>query len=69
MAKTRTDRLLPRRAVEDRVGVTRSTVYRWMRESDFPEPIRVAPGCVRWSEREIEEWIASRPRARGDRAA
>ena len=64
-----TDRLLPRRAVEERVGLSRSTIYRLMDEGRFPVPIKIGPGCVRWPAREIEAWIGRLPRARGDKAA
>ena len=32
----------------------------------FPRPFRVGPSSVRWSEREIEEWVAALPRSHGD---
>ena len=60
------DRLLPRNAVEERLGITTSTLYRWMRGDGFPAPRRLGSRCVRWSEFEIEDWIAARPRATGD---
>lgn len=62
------DRLLPRDAVETRVGITTSTLYRMMRSGEFPEPLRIGSRCVRWSEHEVEQWIAARPRATGDGA-
>ena len=42
-----------------------STIYRLMREEDFPEPIKIGPRAVRWRREEVEEWLASRPRAKG----
>ena len=63
------DRLLARREVEHRVGIGRSAIYRLMRSGCFPEPVRIGPGTVRWSQREIEEWISSLPRSRGQQAA
>ncbi len=62
-----TDRLLCRREVEQRVGLAASHIYRAMRRGDFPAPIRVGVTSVRWHAREIEQWIASRPRATGIR--
>ena len=63
-----TDRLLTRQEVEERCGLSCSTIYRMMREDldAFPTPIRVARRSVRWKESEIEGWLASRPRATGD---
>lgn len=60
------DRLLRRDEVESRCGITRSTLYRWMRAGRFPEPLRVGPCAVRWPASEIEEWLAERPRATGE---
>ena len=60
------DHLLTRREVEARCGLSRSSVYRLMRQGLFPEPIRVAVRAVRWREREIEDWLSTRPRATGD---
>ena len=69
MTETAPDRLLSRRAVELRAGLSRSTLYRMMRVGAFPEPFRIGPGAVRWSSAEVERWIAALPRSHGDRAA
>ena len=61
------DRLLRREEVERRCQISRSTIYKLMRVGAFPEPLRIGSRAVRWSQREIEGWIASRPRATGDR--
>ena len=62
------DRLLRREEVESRVGLKRSSIYREMRAGRFPLPIKVGPRAVRWPAREIEAWLASRPRASGEAA-
>ena len=66
MLDTASDRLVTRAEVERRVGLGRSSLYREMREGRFPEPVRVGPRAVRWSLREIETWVARRPRSHGD---
>ena len=55
-----------RREVECRTGLGRSALYRKMRRGTFPLPFRVGPGSVRWSQREIEAWVAALPRSHGD---
>ena len=60
------DRLLRRAEVERRIGFGRSTLYRMMRAGEFPAPIKIGPRAVRWSAREVAEWLASRPRSSGD---
>ena len=62
------DRLLRRPEVERRCQLGRSTIYRLMRLGQFPEPIKIGRRAVRWSEREVEDWMASRPRATGERS-
>ena len=58
-------RLLRLREVLARCGLSRTTVYRQMGEGAFPRPLRVGVRAVRWRESEIEDWLASRPRAAG----
>ena len=60
------DRLLNRVEVERRVGLKKSALYRLMRDGEFPEPLRISPKAVRWSQREIEAWVGQLPRAKGD---
>lgn len=61
------DRLLTRAEVERRTGLGRTAIYRMMRAGEFPEPYRVGRSAVRWSELEIEAWVAALPRSHGDR--
>ena len=63
------DRLLTRVEVEIRCGIARTTIYRLMRAGQFPEPVRIGSRAVRWPERELEAWLADRPRATGDQPA
>ena len=46
-----------------RVGLSKSTVWRYIDEGDFPPPIKLGPRASGWIEHEIDDWIASRPRA------
>ena len=61
-----TDRLLRRTEVEERVGLSTSALYRQMRAGIFPAPLRIGPRAVRWPASEIEDFLASRPRATGE---
>ena len=62
-----TDRLLRLREVQAITGLSRSTTYRLARAGFFPEPLKIGPRAVAWRASEIEEWLATRPRATGDR--
>ena len=63
------DALLDRREVEARTKLSRSSIYRLMRAQRFPEPVRIGDRKVAWREAEVREYLASRPRATGDRPA
>ena len=63
------DDLLNRKQVEELLGIKKSSLYSYMRQGDFPAPIRLSPKCVRWRRSEIEAWLASRPRATGELSA
>ena len=60
------DRLLRRRQVEDITGLSRSSIYRLMRNGEFPLPVKVGPAAVRWRASEITIWVESRPLATGE---
>ena len=65
-------KLLNRKEVERRVGLSCSSLYRLMASGQFPRPVRVGSiraGAVRWWASEIDSWLSSRPRAGGSDAA
>jgi predicted DNA-binding transcriptional regulator AlpA len=43
-----------------RYGVTRVTVWRWVKEQDFPQPHRLSQNCTRWQVSEVEAWEKTR---------
>lgn len=43
-----------------RIGNT--TLRRWVREGNFPKPIKLGANCVAWRRDEVDAWIESRPR-------
>ena len=42
--------------LSESLGVSRSTIYRWMSEGEFPAPVRIGDRAVRWRSEDIEEW-------------
>ncbi len=56
----RVTRLIRLPEVQHRVGLGRSTIYRWMAEGKFPKPVQLGGYSVAWAEDEIEGWIANR---------
>ena len=53
--------------VSEWLNISRSTIYKWVNDGEFPEPVvlgqddgkRSAP---RWREEEVQEWLETRPR-------
>ena len=58
------ERLIPCSEVQRLTGLSRSTIYAWMRQGRFPKPVRVGRRAVRWRLEEVLEFIATRPRTR-----
>lgn len=55
----RVTRLIRLKEVQHRVGLGRSTIYRWMAEGNFPEPARLGGHTVAWAQDDIDTSIAS----------
>ena len=60
------DRLITIRETCERLACSRSTTYTLeKRDPTFPRRIRLSSGAVRFSLRELEEWVAKQPRGVG----
>ncbi len=58
--------ILRRPQVEERTGLSRSTIYLFMDQGDFPKPISLGPRAVGWLENEIQDWLAARIKIRNN---
>jgi len=56
------DRLLRFPEVQERVGLSRTHIWRLERTGEFPQRVKLGPRCVAWRASEIEAWIESRTR-------
>jgi len=52
-------RILRIRAVKDRCGLSRSTLYNRIASGEFPAPISLGARSVGWLESEVDAWIGS----------
>ena len=52
--------ILRRRHVEQRTGLSRSTLYQYMKDGVFPKPVQLGLRAVGWLESDISKWIAAR---------
>lgn len=57
MAGESGDRILRLKAVLERTGLSRSTLYRKIQEGTFPPQVRIAARCVGWRESAVAEWL------------
>lgn len=51
------DQLLTIKEVVALTRVSKSTIYRRMREGRFPKPVRIPPRTTRWRESAIRAWL------------
>ena len=54
------DKLIRRPEVEARTGLSRSTLYDWMKRGDFPQPVKLGARMVAWRESDVTAWLDSR---------
>ncbi len=57
-----TDAMLRFADVTGRTGLSRTTIWRRVREGTFPAPIQLGANSIGWPEHLIIEWLESRPR-------
>lgn len=54
------EKLLRRPEVEARTGLSRSTIYDWMKRREFPAPVALGARLVAWRESDVNAWLESR---------
>jgi prophage regulatory protein len=58
------DRIIRLKTVLHRSGLSRSTVYRKIKEGTFPPQVPISANGAGWSEAEINRWVANPPQYR-----
>jgi len=43
-----------------RLGVSATTLWRWVRAGKFPQPVRLGPNTVGWPEADVQRWLSER---------
>ncbi|UWQ22401.1 AlpA family transcriptional regulator [Jannaschia sp. W003] len=49
-----------RAELEQMLGISRSTIYAWLKAGRFPPPLRLGERAVGWRASDIEAWLAER---------
>lgn len=57
MSNGNPERILRLKAVLDRTGLSRSTLYRKIQDRTFPKQIRIGVRCAGWRESAVNEWL------------
>jgi prophage regulatory protein len=52
------DRMLRLKAVLERTGLSRSSLYRRIADGSFPHQVQLGPRSTGWRESAIQHWIA-----------
>ncbi|WP_318454460.1 helix-turn-helix transcriptional regulator [Photobacterium leiognathi] len=50
--------------VQERTGLSRSSIYNYMEKNKFPKSISLGERAVGWLESEIESWISNKVQER-----
>ena len=43
------------------VGVSKSTIYEWVKTDLFPAPVQMGPRAVGWRACDVARWLENRP--------
>jgi prophage regulatory protein len=52
--------ILRRLQVQQRTGLSRSSLYQYVKEGAFPASVQLGPRAVGWLESDVSDWISSR---------
>jgi prophage regulatory protein len=51
---------LRRPQVQQRTGLSRTTLYEYIKDGEFPAPVHIGARAVGWLESEVSDWIHAR---------
>ena len=55
------EQYLRRRDIEQRIRLSRTSIYEKIAAGTFPKPVKLGARAVAWRESDIEAWLATRP--------
>lgn len=58
--QSQAEKLFRLHELEQLIGMSKSSIYSAMKNSQFPKPIKLGARAVAWPESTIAEWISSR---------
>ncbi len=55
-----TDTFLNQTEVQKKFGISRTTLYRWTRDGNFPKGMRLSSNMLRWKQDDVESWLENK---------
>ncbi len=52
--------IMRRPQVEAATGLARSTIYKWVKDGQFPAPVKIGVRQVGWKSTDVQGWIQSK---------
>lgn len=46
--------------VMEKTGLAKSTIWLWVKEERFPQPIKLSPRVTVWEEERIDLWMSTK---------
>lgn len=46
--------------LKQRLGVSGSSIWAWVKSGKFPKPIKLSENCTVWNAAEVERWATER---------
>ncbi|HAI40564.1 MAG TPA: AlpA family transcriptional regulator [Maribacter sp.] len=60
------DKLLKAQEVAEWLGVSPSTVYRWVEKGNLPKPYVIGETATRWRTKDLIEWLGTKEREKNE---
>ena len=51
------DKLVRIKEINERFSIPKSTLWYWVKNGDFPKPIKIGPRFTVWRESELNAWL------------
>jgi prophage regulatory protein len=46
--------------LKEKLSVSRSSIWSWVKDGSFPKPIKLGKNCTAWNSEDIHAWVRSR---------
>ena len=56
----KTNNMIRINTVKERTGLSRSTIYQFMKDGQFPKQIKLGARASGWLEAEVDDWLQER---------